>query len=184
VKHSISRLKRSLAKYDRPHGTVARLQQGCRCTKCRAAKAERVLRRKAAILAGTHQFNGIVDVAPARKHLRKLSKAGIGLNTVSEVTGLSKWKLADIRAQRVLRVRAETVRRIQSVPLDAHADGARVLADKTRQRLELLADEGFTQTEIAKRMGREGRFSLRKQKYVFARTEMKVEKLFNRVMAA
>lgn len=178
----IQRLKQSLAGRDRPHGTRARFEQGCRCLLCRVVVAQRVRERKASILAGTYEFNGIVDAKPARKHLCKLSRAGVGIRSVAEITEKNRWKLIEIRAGRIKNVRAATVRAILAVSIDAIADGARVPAGKTRKMLAELIEEGFTQREIAKRLNRKGRFSIRNQKYVFARTEMEVEKLFNQVM--
>lgn len=125
-----------------------------------------------------------------------LSRRGIGRKAIAEITGLDERTLGRIRNGQTRFVRRGTQELIFSVPFDAHSDGALVDARPTLQLVKRLTrpDIGFTKAEIACRINP----SLRKKnrmatlrlgrrgggKKITARTAMKIEQLFNQVMAA
>lgn len=95
------------------HGTRARYVCGCRCMLCRAANSRYETMRAAERRAG--RSNHLVSSAPSRRHLIRLSKAGVGRRAVSDVTGIGCTCLAEIRGGRKLKVRAQTEQKILAV---------------------------------------------------------------------
>jgi hypothetical protein len=129
--------------------------RGCRCLKCRVAYSaydrERKLRKK----NGTADF--IVSGELASAHLWELSKAGMGLRAVSEVTGICRRNLYWIR-QRKMRLRQSTEERIMRVSAFAlraglKSAGAWMYSCEAREQVEEMLRGGWTQTKIAHAMG-------------------------------
>lgn len=166
----------------RPHGR-ARYAQGCRCFQCRLACAKHTADRRTRRLAGELP-NGLVPSDKAIAHLRLLREAGVGLGTIAEITGIAKSILSPIRLGKVGHIRAKKERLILNVTTEARIAGSRVSSKKLRRMVKQLQFEGFTHDQIAERSGvsRGSTFTKRK-KMVFARTEMRVEKFFNQIMA-
>lgn len=145
------------------HGTRnAYVRDGCRCDRCRAANTAAERARNRAKAYGRYQ--GYVDAAPVREHILALSAAGVGLKTITVRTGVSGGQLCSIlygrgrrgnsprRPQR--KVMPEVRDRIFAVPLDAEpAPGTRVDPTGTRRRLEALVALGWSQAQLAERLG-------------------------------
>ena len=70
---------------------------------------------------------------------------------------------------------------------DAIADGQRVSGGRTKARLNLLLTEGFTKTELARRLGSKAKVPAlqiaRANGKVLARTALRVERLYKTIMA-
>lgn len=176
------RLQRSLERL-RPHGTRARYQQGCHCFHCRRACADYQRKRVAKHKAG-EPSNNIVSAERARKHLRQLRKCHVGLGTITEITGIAKTTLCFIRSGRKAHLREANERLILSVTKDARIDTTRVSSAKTRRMVVRLNREGFTHEQIAKRTGVAPGAFAPARRFLYARTEMRVEKFYNKIMAA
>jgi hypothetical protein len=88
----------------RPHGDRLRYMAGCHCFKCRRANSDYERMRQAARLAG--DWNGIIDAAPARAHLLKLSRAGVGQWSVVAATDIARSMIHEIRNGDRLRIDA------------------------------------------------------------------------------
>lgn len=175
---SIARLKKSLATWERPHGTTSRYWQGCRCTPCRAAIANRVAQNQAERKAG-RPLNPVVSANPARRHIKKLSRRGVGVRPVAEHSGIHVRTVFEIRAGRKRNIRAEGLRKILAVPPNAHADLARIPSGPTKRIIEELKEEGFTVTEIGRRIGVK---DLRIGNGITALRALRIQQLYNRVM--
>ena len=177
----LNRLQKSMQTL-RPHGTRTRYQQGCRCFECRLVCAQyqrqRMARRKAGV-----ETNDLVSAQSALDHMAMLSKAGIGLRTVSAVTDIHPWKLSEIRAGRVKHIRAIHSRKILAITEDMLPDGAHVPSDPVRQMITRLKREGFTYTELAKRIGVSRTVLVKRKPFVSARTRLKVQLFYERIMA-
>jgi hypothetical protein len=93
---------------DRPHGHRLRYLAGCRCFHCRRANSDYERERAAARAAG--DWNGIVDAAPARRHILALSRRGVGRRMVAAASDVGLSVIADIRTGRKMRIRARTER--------------------------------------------------------------------------
>lgn len=163
---------------DRPHGTRLRYIAGCKCFQCRRANSDYERERQKARAAG--DWNGLVDAERARKHLRKLSRLGVGRRMVRAASDVADTVLQDIRAGRKRRIRARTERRILAVTAACRGDAALVPAAETWHRIEWLLEEGFTKARIALELGaKRPALQLRKD-WVTARTAAKVEILYRR----
>jgi hypothetical protein len=136
---------------ERPHGTRLRYIGGCHCVPCRAANSRYETVRLAARKRGETQ--AIIDARPARRHMLRLSKKGVGYRAVAEAAGIARTVAADIRTGKKSRCRAGTVRKILAVTEDAVSDHALIDAGPTRARLEQLLLEGFTKAQLARRFG-------------------------------
>lgn len=167
----------------RPHGKRARYQQGCRCLPCRVASAAYQRARVAARKRG--ESNKLVSAASVRAHLEKLSAAGAGKGTVSEITGIHPASLLDYKTGRREFICEKNEKLILAVTEEARSDKTHVSSATTRRLIKRLTAMGFTKTEIAKRLGyRAGTLQIARRPCVTARTEMRVEKFFRQLEAA
>lgn len=131
-------------------------------------------------------WNGLVPADDVRRHLKKLSRQGVGYKSVAVAADVSKTTLEKILAGTKHRLRAQSARRVLAIDRDAKADHALVPAAPTWRRLNHLLSEGFTKTELARRLGSRARTpSLQfKGRYILARTVARVERFYRIVMAA
>ena len=131
-----------------PHGTRLKYMGGCKCMLCRAANSRYETERAVARKNG--DWNGIVDARAARRHILKLSKAGVGYKSVADAASVAHTVVAEIRAGRRLRIRQRTERSILAVTKTAYAGVALIDADPTWKKINTLLDEGFTKSELAR----------------------------------
>lgn len=167
---------------DRPHGTRVRYMSGCKCMLCRAANSRYETERLAASKRGEHGH--IIDAGRACSHIRKLSHQGVGYKSVAATSGVGDSIVFGIRTGKRQRIRATTERRILAVDADARADHSLVDARKTWQLINRLLAEGFTQTELARRLGSKAKVPALQMKFdrVTAKNAAKVERLYRRLM--
>lgn len=165
----------------RPHGTRLRYLAGCKCFHCRRANSDYERERQKAREAG--DWNGVVDAAPARAHLRRLSRLGVGKRIVHAVSDVSVTVLQDIRSGRKTRIRARTERRILAVTKAARGDAALIPAGPTWERIGWLLEEGFTKARIALELGRKTPALQISKQTVTVRTAARVEALVKRYQA-
>ncbi|MGH3446021.1 MAG: hypothetical protein ACRDP4_00205 [Nocardioidaceae bacterium] len=142
------------------HGTYsAYTLDRCRCRPCAAAKTAYETNRRRQQAYG--RWNGLIDAAPAREHVRVLMAQGMGLKRIVAVSTVPQgqlWKLLDGKRRgdgtRVpsRRIRPETADRILAVELDL-ADGARVDSTGATRRVRALVALGWSQSKIAAELG-------------------------------
>jgi hypothetical protein len=159
-----------------PHGVRARYVSGCHCDDCKRAAREYEHTRALARIRG--DWNGLVGVRPARRHLQALSRRGVGYKTVAIASDVSRTVIADILSGSKKQVRARTAKRILAVTPDAIADHALVPAKRTWQLVGRLRKEGFTKAAIAQRIGHKMPALQIGKERVLARTALAVEKLY------
>lgn len=166
----------------RPHGDRLRYLGGCRCAACRRANTDYENARRAARLAG--DWNGIVDAAPARAHLLKLARLGVGRRAVAAATDIAHTVLSDVRSGRKRRIRARTERKILAVTKACASDAALVPARRTWRLLEQLLEEGYTKQRIARELGSKAKVPALQvsRDFVLARTAHRVEVVHRRLM--
>ncbi len=164
------------------HGARARYVTGCRCAPCRAANtAYQRTRARAKVYGRTNKAQPVDRVL---KHLERLRHAGLGYRTISDAA-----KVCEATVQKILRgqkrlVRESTAARLLAVTADALADSALVDARPTWRLLQQLLGEGFTRTELARRLGSRGKrpsLQIRPDR-VEAATAAKVERLRRSLM--
>ena len=141
------------------HGSQAGYtQDGCRCTWCTNANTVAKRQHRTALAYGTG--GGLVDAAPARKHLEALRAAGFSLQRIVQASGVAQGAVNALVYGAPARnrppsgqVRADTAQRLLACDpaTTALPDGSRVTAAGTRRRLQALACAGWSTPALADR---------------------------------
>jgi hypothetical protein len=167
----------------RPHGDRLRYMAGCKCMLCRAANSRYQVEREAARKRG--EWNGLVDARKARNHLLKLQRAGIGRRTISDISGICQSQIVKIRSGQRRHVRALTEANLLAVTTAATNDARLIPAAPTWALLrKLMTVEGFTEQELAQRLGYKNPVLQIRTDRITAKTAAKVERFYNRLMLA
>jgi hypothetical protein len=129
-------------------------------------------------------WNGIVPAEAVRAHLKTLSRQGIGYKSVAAAADVSRTSLAKILCGTRQQLRAQAARRILAIDRDAVADHAIVTAAPTWRLVRRLLAEGFTKTELARRLGSKAKTPALqlKQQNILAKTAARVERFYRVVM--
>lgn len=98
------------------HGTRSRYVIGCRCDSCRLANREYAHKRSAAQRGG--DWNGLVDAGAARRHMLRLSSAGVGRRTIERLSGVARSVICDVRSGKKTQIRARSSKLILAVSAD------------------------------------------------------------------
>lgn len=139
---------------------------GCRCASCIHSRKMEMQRRRNRLRAygRTDQIGGDrVYAAPVRAHVERILSEGIGGERIAEAAGVPRSVILDLRYGRrgrrpaaqarvlttVLRVHAEVLLALSVSDIDR----ALLPALGTVRRLRALAAIGWTQTDLADRMG-------------------------------
>jgi hypothetical protein len=165
---------------DKPHGTRLKYMGGCKCMLCRAANSRYETER--AVVRKNGDWNGIVNARAARRHILKLSKAGVGYKSVADAASVAHTVVAEIRVGRKLRIRQRTERSILAVTKTAYAGGALIDADPTWKKINTLLDEGFTKSELARRLGSKTPALQFSHFEVTAKTAARVDRFYRAIM--
>ncbi len=141
------------------HGSQAGYtQDGCRCNWCTNANTVAKRHHRTALAYGTG--GGLVDAAPARKHLEALRAAGFSLQRIVQASGVAQGAVNALVYGAPARnrppsgqVRADTAQRLLACDPTTTAlpDGSRVTAAGTRRRLQALACAGWSTPALADR---------------------------------
>jgi hypothetical protein len=164
------------------HGGITQYRRGCRCEACGAAWSAYQKTQRARLRRGDGDFRVSAEIC--REHLQWLSSQHVGLPSVEAACGVDKITLWKIKSGRQKRVRMSTERKIMRVTEDCRADGSWVSAEATRSRIDELRAAGYTLNEIGHMLGNCGHQGVQfyHGKRVQARTELRVLKLYNRLM--
>lgn len=129
-------------------------------------------------------WDGLVDAAPVRKHLQKLSAQGVGYKSVADAADVGRTVLQRVMSGRKHRMRAQAAKRVLAVDAQAMADWGLVPAGETRKMLRELEAEYLTKGRLALELGyAKPALQIGDREYVRARTAHRVRKLHRRVMA-
>lgn len=129
-------------------------------------------------------WNGLVSADAVRAHLLTLSRQGVGYKSVAAAADVSPTALMAIRAGMKTKLRAQAARRVLAIDRDAVADRALVKAGPTWRRIRHLLGEGFTKTELARRLGSNARTPALqfRSRFILAKSAARVERLYTIVM--
>jgi hypothetical protein len=98
-------------------------------------------------------WNGLVDAKPARAHLRRLSRRGVGYKSVADAADVGQTTVSEILSGAKRRIRCQAAKRILAVTAEAVADHAVVDGRATWKLLDELLARGVRKAEIARRLG-------------------------------
>jgi hypothetical protein len=143
------------------HGTrAAYVKDRCRCPDCTAANtaASRTVARER-IYGRWHPY---VDAAPVREHIAGLRAAGIGVERIAHLAGLSVSHIRQLAEHgrdglpATQRVRPNTATRVLSIDVGdpSRAPRSRIDATGTRRRLQALVAIGWTAELLGVELGR------------------------------
>lgn len=165
----------------KPHGERTKYVAGCRCMLCRAANSRYQTAREAAKKDGG--WNGLVAARRARAHLRRLSRRGVGRDAVAAASGVAVSTIDAVRRGTKKQIRKQTEDKLLAVDESVRGDASIVPAGRTWMLIRRLLDEGYTHTDLARRLGSKAKVpQLQIQKdFVLARTAVAVERLYNRL---
>ena len=128
-------------------------------------------------------WDGLVDAKPVRKHLRELSRQGVGYKSVADAASVARSVLQKIMAGTKRRIRKRARDRILAVDAQAVADWGLVPAGETRKLLEELEGEYLTKGRLARELGyTRPNLQVGKTDHVRARTAHRVRKLYRRAI--
>ena len=143
------------------HGTrAAYVKDRCRCTDCTAANsaASRIVTRER-IYGRWHPY---VDAGPVRKHIAALRAAGLGVERIAHLAGLSVSHIRELaehgraNSRGIQRVRPSTATRVLNINISnaSRAPCSRVDATGTHRRLQALIAIGWPAELLAAQLGR------------------------------
>lgn len=127
-------------------------------------------------------YNGLVDAKPVRKHLRKLSRRGVGYKQVADAACVSLTVTAKVLSGEKKQVRADTAKKILAVDIGAKADHSLVDAKATWKLIRQMLNEDYTKRRLAQELGFKSPALQIGKKKILARTALAVEKVHKRLM--
>jgi hypothetical protein len=172
------------------HGTrAAYVKDCCRCPDCTAANTAA---SRAATRERTYgRWHPYVDAGTVREHIAGLRTAGIGVERIAQLAGLSVSHVRQLAEHgraglpTTQRVRASTAARVLSVDIDdaSRAPHSRVDATGTRRRVQAFMATGWTLELLAGQLDRRPSSLLRSMTSasVTARTAHEVASLYEQL---
>jgi hypothetical protein len=172
------------------HGSrAAYVKDRCRCPDCTAANTAASRTANRARYYG--RWQPFVDADPVRNHIAALRAAGIGVERIASLTGISVSHIRELADPRPgdstasRRVRPCTAARILTIGIDdaSRAPHSRVRATGTRRRLQALIAIGWSPQLLAAQLGRRPTSLTRSMTSpsVTARTARDVAELYERL---
>lgn len=144
------------------HGTrAAYVRDGCRCRDCTDANTREQGIHNREKVYGRYD-DGRVDAAPAAAHLEALIDSGISLDQVARLIGCSRSTLHLLRGtyspgkkpqERILRRISDGILFIENDPIKYAHPNRPISGVGTARRLQALVAIGWTQKELARRIG-------------------------------
>jgi hypothetical protein len=160
---------------------------GAPCVKGGADLRGRYNRVCASCVERAAVWSGMVDAAPARRHMRKLARKGVGYKSVADAANVGHPIAFGIFHGRRKTCRADTLRRILRVDEGAIADHALVPGAETIETIRGLHVQGFTWEWLSRELGFTARCGAallvrpRATGKVCASTAFRIEKLRRRI---
>ncbi|UOY03174.1 helix-turn-helix domain containing protein [Blastococcus sp. PRF04-17] len=170
------------------HGTrAAYVKDRCRCTDCTAANtaASRTATRER--IYG--RWQPYVDAGPVREHIAALRAAGIGVERIAQLAGISVSHVRELAGRAnppgTQRVRPSTATQVLRIGIDdaSRAPSSRVDATGTHRRLQALVAIGWSTELLAAQLGRRPSSLCRSMtgQSVTARTAQEIAALYERL---
>lgn len=144
----------------RPHGNAKYHLEKCRCPTCCQSASDYDSNRRRAIAYG--RWQPYVDAEPVRQHVRALAEFGIGWMRLAKISGVPRGSVSKLLygdpqrgmapSKRILPKNAQAILAVE--PILDHLGGAVPIdGTGTRRRLQALVAKGWSQSELARRIG-------------------------------
>ena len=164
---------------DFPHGKSTGYRRGCRCEHCCAANTKKLADYRRRRRSG--HLNFMVSAELCREHLRDLAEKGLGYRAISDASGIAWAQIRMIRSGKLKHIRERTERMLMRVDETAVADYGKISSERTRKMVDEIRRMGYTLAAIGRMLGHtDAQFYHRRK--VTARTQMRVEKLYARLL--
>jgi hypothetical protein len=160
----------------RQHGDRSTYLRGCRCFACREANRLYAIKQRTGATS-------LVRATRARHHLQNLARQGVGSQAAADAADVARFTIRRIRSGKSKKITRQSERRILALTKDAVADRGLIDRRSVDQMLLELIEAGFTPRQLALNFGYTNPVLQFNGQRVQARTKMKVEKFYNRVMA-
>lgn len=98
-------------------------------------------------------WNGMVDAEPARRHIEKLSRAGVGYKQVAAAADVNHTTVRQVMTGRRKQLRKSSLEAILAVDEQAAADHGLIRSTTARQQLRELEPEYLTKRNLWKALG-------------------------------
>lgn len=151
--------RHKIAQHAHGHYATYKLDH-CRCAPCTDANTAYMRNRTRQSVYG--RWQPYVPADAARAHVLELRAQGLGLKRIARASGVPHGALSKLiygdpsrRQKPSLRIRRETERRLLAVTASIETLGARVGVDATgtHRRLQALVAAGWSQSQLAVRLG-------------------------------
>jgi hypothetical protein len=162
------------------HGTRIKYVSGCHCEDCRRANRLYMAKRTRAQIWG--DWNGLVPAGKAQRHLRVLSRNGVGRRSVSLAGDIAESTIWKIYTGARSQIRKRTERKILGVKTYHRADYSLVEAAPTWRKIKTLLVEGYTKRQLAEALGYKNRTLQFPKARITARNALRVERLWHKYL--
>lgn len=98
-------------------------------------------------------WNGLISAARAKRHILKLSRAGIGYKSINEASGVARQTIWGITKGLITQIRRESETRILAVTKEAYAGGHVIDATEGNKIIAKMRARGMLAEEIARALG-------------------------------
>ncbi len=157
------------------HGTLREYRRGCRCLPCRSARAMEARAHRRGIKTP------MVSATPVRRHLRRLSKLGIGSRQVAHTTGVRLWVVRMVAAGQRSHLPATVALLLREVVVP-RSSGAVVSSWRAKKLLQALLREDWTLDQLARALQRSPRALKHLRPRIRVGCEQAIERLYVRLM--
>ena len=164
---------------NKPHGDRVKYIGGCRCDLCRKANARYSSKRSQTVKFG--DWNGLVDAAPAKAYLHRLSAEGAGRRAVSAATDIPQSAIALISSGNRLQIRKRNFDKIMSVDVDSASNSALISSRATWRQVDELLEEGFSVLKLSQDLGLSRQTLAIRRKRILATTAARVDRFYRSI---
>lgn len=162
----------------KPCGRRAKYTAGCRCDLCKEAN-RRYYHRNA--IQRIQKGPILIDPQPAKLHLAKLRRRGLGLRWIAEQSGVSRSGLRRLIKENK-SIKRQTAEKLLAFDGAKVKRGHRVSAAKSRQYVEQLIDNGFTKSQIKRMAKTQFPYFMHVYKQISPLTAARISMLANRFL--
>jgi hypothetical protein len=163
----------------KPCGMRSKYTAGCRCDLCKEAN-RRYYHRNA--IQRIQKGPILVDPKPAKLHVAKLRRRGLGLRWIAEQSGVSLSGLRRLIKENK-SIKRQTAEKLLAFDGRRLKTGHRIGAAKCRQMVNQLIDAGFTKNQIKRKAKTQFPYFMDKRKDISPITAARISMMFKQYIA-